>query len=78
MTKRRNEEYMQYCKIIVTNITSDEIVDCLGIKLHHVICDCTVENTNNTEKAVSRIFSKQEYEMISKYGYYLVLDLDAE
>lgn len=63
---------MKYDKVYVTNITSDKNTNMgSGVWLHHVICDCTVEN-GETEKQVYRIFSRQEYDDVINHGYYEV------
>lgn len=65
---------MKYDKVYVTNITSDKNTNMgYGVWLHHVICDCTVEN-GETEKQVYRIFSRQEYDDVINHGYYEVED----
>lgn len=67
----------KYCRVFVTNIKSDEIIQDI-ILLHKVICDCTIEGTDNTEKEVCRIFSIKEYGNVLKYGFYYIEDLDME
>lgn len=65
---------MKYAKVFVTNITKDSNVDMeYGIKLHRVVCDCTVEG-GKTEKQVYRIFSNQEYESVKLNGYFEIPD----
>ena len=61
-------------KVFVTNITEDTKTDMgYGVFLHHVICDCTIEN-GDTEKQAYRIFSKKEYNDVKKKGYYEIDD----
>ena len=65
---------MKYAKVLVTNITKNSNTDMgYGIKLHHVVCDCTVEG-GKTEKQAYRIFSNQEYESVIANGYYEIPD----
>lgn len=65
------------CKIMVTNITSDDLVEMAGgISLHHIVCDHTVESSGHTEKQRLMICSCAEYDSIIKNGYYEVDDLD--
>lgn len=67
---------MKYAKVFVTNITKDTNTDMgYGVFLHYVICDCTIKN-GETEKQVSRIFSKREYEDVINKGYYEIEDGD--
>ena len=63
----------KYCKVMVTNIVSDEIIELVeNIFAHQVVCDCTVEGSEFTEKSVCRIFSREEYDDVSKHGFYCV------
>lgn len=62
------------CKVLVTNISRDINTDMgYGVWLHHVVCDCTIEN-GETEEQVYRIFSKKEYDDVISKGYYEVDD----
>lgn len=62
------------CKVLVTNISKDINTDMgYGVWLHHVICDCTIEN-GETEVQAYRIFSKKEYDDVISKGYYEVND----
>lgn len=64
------------CKVFVTNISKDINTDMgYGVWLHHVICDCTIEN-GETEVQAYRIFSKKEYDDVISKGYYEVNDDD--
>lgn len=68
---------MKYAKVLVTNILKDTNTDIgYGIKLHHVVCDCTIEG-GQTEKQAYRIFSKREYESVMSNGYYEIPDSDS-
>lgn len=60
-------------KVYVSNITKDINTDMgYGVFLHHVVCDCTIEN-GETEKQAYRIFSKKEYEDVMTKGYYEIV-----
>lgn len=64
-------------KILVTNITSDELVQmCPGISLHHIVCDHTVEVSGSVRKQAFMICSHAEYESIMTHGYYEIEDAD--
>lgn len=63
-------------KILVTNITSDEVVEHCGIGMHHIVCDHTVESSGSVRRQALMICSFPEYESIMKHGYYEVEDLD--
>lgn len=57
-------------KVFVTNITKDTNTDMeYGILLHHIVCDCAIEN-GETEKQAYRILSEKEYDNALKKGYY--------
>ena len=59
------------CKILVTNITSDKLVQhTADIALHHIICDHTVEESGSVRKEECMICSTAEYESIMKNGWY--------
>lgn len=65
-------------KILVTNITSDTEVDHLGVKLHHIVADHTVESTGNVREQATMICFHTEYESIMKHGWYWVDEADEE
>lgn len=65
---------MKCVKVFVTNITQDTNTDMgYGVWLHHVICDCTIEN-GETEEQAYRIFSKKEYDDVINKGYFEIED----
>lgn len=70
----------KYCRVMVTNIVSDEMIELAkDLYTHKVICDCTIEGSEFTEKGVCRIFSNEEYEDVLNHGFYYIEDLtDAE
>lgn len=67
---------MKKIKILVTNITSDELVQHTeDVALHHIVCDHTAEGTDSVRKQALMICSYAEYENIMENGYY---ELDCE
>ena len=72
-------EGRQMAKILVTNITSDEVKEIVpGLPVHHIVCDHTVESSGSVRKQAFMICSRAEYESIKKNGYYEVEDEDLD
>ena len=69
---------MAKCRILVSNITSDKLVPYPGgVEMHNIVCDHTVEGTDNVRRQELMICSWPEYESIMANGWYEVLDEDA-
>lgn len=67
-----------FTKVYVSNITKDtKTPGGPGLWLHHLVCDCTVED-GETEKQAYRIFNEQEYADVMSKGYYTVPDSEED
>lgn len=63
-------------KILVTNITKDRAVDHMGVVLHHIVADHTVESSGVVREQALMICSGPEYDSIMKNGWYEVSNED--
>ena len=63
----------EWCKVFVTNITSDVIKEPFpGISMHHIICDRRVDGSDIVDEQGLMICSQAEYASIMADGYFWV------
>lgn len=66
---------MKKIKVFVTNISSDKLVaysEKQNVALHHLVCNCRMDGSDEIYENVKRILSDQEYDCVKTNGYYLI------
>lgn len=67
-----NDKVLQQEKILICNTAvqkKEQLPD--GEVMYHIQCDCIITGSGLKQKNVYRVFSQEEWNQITKDGYYL-------